>query len=242
VLPRCTTGRSPRRLRGRGYSRCPRDADAQLAEQLRRAIAAQAVRAVDAAPAQRAAVAVTVVEEGLGADLPGLPRHLAWSRRAALLLTRRAAGLKRHAGQWSFPGGRIEPGESPEVAALRELHEEVGLQLGPEALLGRLDDFSTCSGFVITPVVAFAGAARELELDGGEVASAHRIPLIEFERADAPWLDPLPGSEHPVLRMPVGGTWIAAPTAALIYQLVEWGLRGRGTRVAHYEQPTFAWR
>jgi hypothetical protein len=42
--------------------------------------------------------------------------------------------------------------------------------------------------------------------------------------------------------MPVGGTWIAAPTAALIYQLVEWGLRGRGTRVAHYEQPPFAWR
>jgi 8-oxo-dGTP pyrophosphatase MutT (NUDIX family) len=218
------------------------DADAQLAEQLRRAIASQALHTIEAGPAQRAAVAVTLVEEGHGAELAGLPRQAQWSRRAALLLTRRAAGLKRHAGQWSFPGGRMDPGESPEAAALRELHEEVGLLPGPAAVLGRLDDFSTRSGFVITPVVVFAGTAPELELDAGEVASAHRIPLIEFERADAPWLDPLPGSEHPVLRMPVGDTWIAAPTAALIYQLVEWGLRGRGTRVAHYEQPTFAWR
>jgi hypothetical protein len=109
-------------------------------------------------------------------------------------------------------------------------------------VLGRLDDFATRSGFVITPVVVWAGAHPPLSLNRAEVQSVHRIPLAEFLRADAPWLDDLPGSEHPVLRMPVGDSWIAAPTAALIYQLRELCLLGRATRVAHFEQPLFAWK
>ena len=189
-----------------------------------------------------AAVALAIVDEGPGADLDGLPRHSGWSRRAALLLTRRAATLRSHAGQWALPGGRIDDGESAERAALRELAEEVGLRMDPAAVLGRLDDFVSRSGYAITPLVVWAGAARELRPNPGEVDTIHRIPIDEFMRADAPLLERIDGSTHPVLRMPVGRGWIAAPTAALLYQFREVCIAGRHTRVAHFEQPAFAWK
>lgn len=216
--------------------------DEALAAAIAARLAGFDARALPAGGRGHAAVVLAVVDEGHGADIDGLPRHAHWSRRAAMLLTRRAAGLRHHAGQWALPGGRVEPGETPEAAALRELHEETGLVAHPSAVIGRLDDFATRSGFVITPVVVWPGPAAELSPNPGEVASLHRIPLDEFRRADSPLLDALPGSEHPVLRMPVGRTWIAAPTAALLYQFRELCLEGRATRVAHYEQPRFAWR
>lgn len=194
---------------------------------------------------QHAAVALALVDEGHGADLPGVPRSAAgWSDEAALILTRRASTLRNHAGQWALPGGRLDAGETPEAAALRELHEEVALELDGTngCVLGRLDDFVTRSGFVITPVVVWAGAARKLSANAAEVASIHRIPVQEFLRADAPWLEALEGSAQPVLKMPVGATWIAAPTAAILYQFRELCLEGRATRVAHFEQPAFAWK
>ena len=82
--------------------------------------------------------------------------------RACFVLTRRAARLSAHAGQWALPGGRLDPGETAEEAARRELHEEVGLDLGPDAVLGALDDYPTRSGFVITPVVLWADNPGEL--------------------------------------------------------------------------------
>ncbi len=194
-------------------------------------------------PSQRAAaVALAVTDAGHGPDLPGFPVSTAWSSTAALVLTRRAGKLRNHAGQWALPGGRIEAGESAEEAALRELYEEVGLQLSPSAVLGRLDDFSTRSGFVMTPVVLWAGAARGMRANPDEVAAIHRIPVEEFLRPDAPMLETMEGSVHPVLRMPVGDKWIAAPTAAILYQFREVCILGRQTRVAHFEQPTFAWK
>jgi 8-oxo-dGTP pyrophosphatase MutT (NUDIX family) len=213
-----------------------------LEKQLRARLGRFDVRPLPAAGRRHAAVALAVVEEGLGADLPALPSHTHWQDRPAMLLTRRADHLRSHAGQWALPGGRIEPGESAEGAALRELAEEVGLRLAPQAVLGRLDDYATRSGYLITPVVVWAGAARELRPDPGEVASVHRIPLQEFLRADAPILNQVQGAEHPVLRMPVGERWIAAPTAAFLYQFRELCLRDRPTRVAHFDQPYFAWR
>ncbi|HET8746827.1 MAG TPA: CoA pyrophosphatase [Ramlibacter sp.] len=216
--------------------------DEPLRTRIREALAAFVHLQAAGGPQHPAAVALTLVEEGTGAHLEDLPAPAGWSPRAAILLTRRAIGLRAHAGQWALPGGRIDAGESPEQAALRELHEEVGLQLPPQAILGRLDDYVTRSGFAITPVVVWGGAAHGLVPNAGEVASIHRIPLAEFLRTDAPLLEPCPDSVHPVLRMPVGQGWIAAPTAAFLYQFREVCVLGRPTRVAHFEQPEFARR
>lgn len=196
----------------------------------------------EAARLRHAAVAVAITDEGFGADLPGLPRPAVWSERAALILTRRAETLRDHAGQWALPGGRLEPGETPEQAALRELQEEVALELDASAVLGRLDDFVTRSGYVITPVVVWAGAARAMAPNPDEVQSIHRIPVDEFMRADAPILEPTADPARPVLLMPVASSWIAAPTAAVIYQFREVCIAGRTTRVAHFDQPAFAWK
>jgi mutator protein MutT len=218
----------------------PRGADLQ--DQLRVRLSGFEVHRLDPAGQRHAAVAVVVTELGHGAGLPGLPQQPQWSDAPALLLTRRADTLRSHAGQWAFPGGRIDEGETPERAALRELAEEVGVVLGETAVVGRLDDYATRSGYVITPVVVWAGSAREALPQESEVASIHRIPLTEFLRADAPLLNQVRGAAHPVLRMPVGERWIAAPTAAFLYQFRELCLLGRPTRVAHFDQPVFAWK
>ena len=201
------------------------------------------VRAAPASTAPRpAAVALTVTDEAHGADLPGLDEHLEWQSRAALVLTRRSTKLRNHPGQWALPGGRIDPGETPEQAALREMAEEVNLQLEEDAVLGRLDDFVTRSGFVMTPIVVWAGPGQIFRENPDEVESIHRIPVTEFLREDAPRLNRIKASDAPVLRMPVGRTSIAAPTAAILFQFREVCLLDRDTRVAHFEQPQFAWR
>lgn len=189
-----------------------------------------------------AAVALAIADEAYGAELSGLPIHTQWQTRAALILTRRASHLRNHPGQWALPGGRIDADETPEETALREMAEEVDLALTADAVLGRLDDFETRSGFVITPVVIWAGPRHTLTRNPGEVDSIHRIPIDEFMREDAPVLEPGGERHRPVLRMPVGDSWIAAPTAALLYQFREVCIAGRPTRVAHYDQPDFAWR
>ncbi len=213
-----------------------------MRDQVRAHLAAFSVRRLAVGARRAAAVALALIEEGEGAALPGMPAHTEWSQRAALLLTRRSAGLSSHGGQWALPGGRIDPGETPEEAALREMLEEVGLALDASNILGTLDDYATRSGYVITPVVVWAGSARSLRPCEEEVASVHRIPVTEFQRADAPMLDLSEEPGREVLRMPIGDTWIAAPTAAMLYQFSEVCIRGRDTRVAHFDQPMFARR
>ena len=146
-----------------------------------------------------AAVAVAITVDGDGRD--------------AFVITRRAERLRAHAGQWAFPGGRIDPGESPEQAALRELHEEVGLHLAPDAVLGLLDDYATRSGYVITPVVVWAPDPTQLEANPDEVEELHVVPLADLEHPSIPRLERIPESDRPIIQVPleVLGTEINAP-------------------------------
>ncbi len=216
--------------------------DDRLRQRIAANLAAFDASRKDAHGKRGAAVALTITDEAYGADLTGLPNHSQWQDHSALVLTKRSENLKNHPGQWALPGGMQDPGENAVETALRELAEEVDLHLEDDAVLGTLDDFVTRSGFVITPVVVWGGPRLKFTLDPSEVASIHRIPIEEFMREDAPLLNSIPESEHPVLRMPVGDSWIAAPTAAMLYQFREVCIAGRKTRVAHFEQPYFAWR
>jgi 8-oxo-dGTP pyrophosphatase MutT (NUDIX family) len=176
----------------------------------------------------RAAVAIALVE----AEPAG---------ETAFVLTRRTADLRAHRNQWALPGGRCDAGETPAQAALREMHEEVGLDLGADAVLGLLDDYPTRSGYLITPVVVWAGEGARLHPNAAEVASVHRIPLTDVVKADAFDFVTIPESDRRVVRVRIDRHLIHAPTAAVIYQFREL-MAGRTTRVADLEQPVFAWR
>jgi 8-oxo-dGTP pyrophosphatase MutT (NUDIX family) len=158
----------------------------------------------------------------------------------SLLLTRRAAKLRAHAGQWALPGGRRDAGETAAEGALRELAEEVGLSLGGETVLGLLDDYVTHSGYVMTPVVCWAGPAGELTGAEAEVASVHQVPLADLDVE--PRFISIPESDAPVIQLPLLGGYLHAPTAAVVYQFCRIACHGEVKRVAHYEQPVFAWR
>jgi 8-oxo-dGTP pyrophosphatase MutT (NUDIX family) len=159
----------------------------------------------------------------------------------AFLLTRRAAGLRAHRAQWALPGGRCDAGETEIEAALRELHEELGLELGPDAVLGLLDDYPTRSGYLVTPVVIWVASIAAMLPNPAEVASVHPVSLGIIERAEAFDFVTIPESERRVIRFHFGERLIHAPTAAMIYQFRE-VLAGRDTRVADLEQPVFAWK
>jgi 8-oxo-dGTP pyrophosphatase MutT (NUDIX family) len=198
--------------------------------ELRSAITANLGRLCRAeAPAKglkAAAVAVCVV---IQQDVP------------ALLITRRAPTLRNHAGQWALPGGRRDPGESARDAALRELREETGVEVTPDAVLGVLDDYVTRSGYLITPVVVWGGpVSPDMKGPESEVAQIHVIPLADFDVP--PRLLRIPESEAPVIQLPLLGRYVHAPTAAVIYQFCQAALHGNMIRVDHFEQPVFAWK
>ncbi|HUN25816.1 MAG TPA: CoA pyrophosphatase [Steroidobacteraceae bacterium] len=103
-----------------------------------------------------------------------------------VLLTERATRLRNHPGQVSFPGGRIEPQDaSPRAAALREAHEEIGLDPARVEVVGYLPDHVVISGFRVTPVVGFVRPGFALRLDAQEVADTFEVPLsFIFEPAN----------------------------------------------------------
>jgi 8-oxo-dGTP pyrophosphatase MutT (NUDIX family) len=105
---------------------------------------------------------------------------------ASVLLTRRAAHLSSHPGQVSFPGGRMEPGETPEQAALREAMEEVGLAPRRPELAGRMPAQRTLTGYDITPVIGLLKPGFTLQPDPGEVALAFEFPLTTLLDPAAP--------------------------------------------------------
>jgi 8-oxo-dGTP pyrophosphatase MutT (NUDIX family) len=162
---------------------------------------------------------------------------------ASFLLCRRAAKMNRHAGQWALPGGKLDEGETAIDAALRELHEELDLQLTQDHVLGLLDDYTTRSGFVMTPVVLWAGDNAQVVPEPSEVAHAYRIGLHELCRADSPRFVSIPESDRPVVQIPLSGDLIHAPTGAVLLQLRWVCVEGRiNERVGHLEQPVFAWK
>jgi 8-oxo-dGTP pyrophosphatase MutT (NUDIX family) len=158
-----------------------------------------------------------------------------------LLITRRAPTLRSHAGQWALPGGRRDVGESATDAALRELHEETGVRVAPVDVLGVLDDYPTRSGYLITPVVVWGGpVSQQMRGPAAEVARIYVIPVADFDVE--PRLVRIPESPNPVIQLPILDRLLHAPTAAVIYQFCQVGLHGLATRVAHFEQPVFAWK
>jgi 8-oxo-dGTP pyrophosphatase MutT (NUDIX family) len=176
-----------------------------------------------------AAVAVVVV---------GAPRD---DTEYGVLLTKRAPRMRAHPGQWALPGGRIDAGETATAAALRELEEELGLPLDDTAVLGALDDYPTRSGYRITPVVMWLdGGIGDLAPNPHEVASVH-VATWDMLGVEPIFLT-IPESDRPVIQLPMLGTRIHAPTAAVLYQFRELALFARTTRVEGLEQPTWAWR
>ena len=180
--------------------------------------------------ATRAAVAVVLV----GND----------DSEASFILTRRPLRLRRHAGQWALPGGRADDGERPADTALREVEEEVGLELAPSDAVALLDDYRTRSGFLVTPVVVWGPQSPTLSPDPEEVHSVHLVPLAALDTPDVPSITASRTSDRPLISIRIAslGTTIWAPTAALLYQTREVLLHGRPTRVAHFDQPRFAWK
>ena len=193
-----------------------------------RNLSAFKARTLDGADLRHAAVAITITTK---------------RDQAAILLTLRPARMGRHAGQYALPGGKIDPGETAEQAAFRELHEELGLDLPLDALIGRLDDYATRSGFCITPYVLWAPANVTLTPAPEEVAEIHHIPFSELDSDALPHFEDGVAGGEPVLysQFPTLGHRMYSPTASILYQFREVAIRGLDTRVAHYDQPRFAW-
>ncbi len=196
----------------------------------------------------RAAIAANLARfERIGADRPGLRAAsvavciVLEQDVPALLVTRRAPGLRAHPGQWALPGGGRDPGETVPDAARRELREETGVVVAPADVLGILDDYVTRSGYLITPVVTWGGpVSPAMRPAAAEVARIHVVPLADLDIS--PRLVRIPESESPVIQLPFLGRYLHAPTAAIVYQFCQLALHGHTVRVAHFEQPVFAWK
>jgi 8-oxo-dGTP pyrophosphatase MutT (NUDIX family) len=147
-----------------------------------------------------------------------------------MLFTRRTAHLRNHSGQIAFPGGGAEPGDaSAEATALREAHEEIGLEPARVEVLGRLSDYHTRTDYRVTPVVGLVAPPVELRLDAHEVEEAFEVPLAFL-------LDPANHQRHqrefqgrmvPFYAIPYRDYYIWGATAGMLINLYRF-LAGEG--------------
>ncbi len=236
------------------------DYSTELRQRLTDHLAAHERRTHPPVGRKRAAVAIVLTDSEVGHDGqdPLLPDD--WDMRkvpgdtgrldgsmigvsggAAFLLCRRTSRLNNHAGQWALPGGRLDPGEDAVDAALRETDEEVGLRLDIDSVVGVLDDYPTRSGYVITPVVLWAGENPTLTPSPDEVLAVYRVGLHCLRDGETRFVS-IPESDRPVVQVPLGRDLIHAPTGAVLYQFRQVAMAGNhGERVDHLEQPVFAW-
>lgn len=142
-----------------------------------------------------------------------------------ILLTRRSGTLSHHAGEVSFPGGWLEPGETPEAAALREAEEEVGLQLPGTCVLGRFPVLDATPRRVsIMPVLALSHGRPRLELNSSEVEEALRVPLSELVAEGVYWRETWPsdvGVGRDVHFFELEGDTVWGATARVLVELLE---------------------
>jgi 8-oxo-dGTP pyrophosphatase MutT (NUDIX family) len=184
--------------------RAPHDPRARIVANIAGDVTPELRAALDR-PARAASVLLALLERPTG---------------LTVLFTERAAHLKDHAGQISFPGGRIaESGESTVDAALREAHEEIGLQPRDVDVLGSLDDLLTGTGFSITPVVGHvANGAFVAAPDADEVASVFEVPLdfvLDAANTTSTYRDRL-GTRFRTYELQHGGFRIWGATAAIL--------------------------
>jgi 8-oxo-dGTP pyrophosphatase MutT (NUDIX family) len=141
----------------------------------------------------------------------------------SILLTRRTDNLATHAGQVSFPGGRMEPGDADLiVTALRETREEVGIDAALLQPFGYLDSLETVSGFCVTPVVAWLDATYHAQPDPREVAEIFEVPLdflLAPENLRRVRVD-YKGRPREILEFAFSGPRIWGATAAMLFNLV----------------------
>jgi 8-oxo-dGTP pyrophosphatase MutT (NUDIX family) len=136
-----------------------------------------------------------------------------------VLLTQRAHDMPSHPGQISFPGGKVEPGDATPIdTALREAHEEIGLEASRIEPLGYLDSYRTGTGFQINPVVALVTPGFDAVLDPREVSEVFEVPLAflmdpaNHQKASREWR----GRERSFYAMPYQGHYIWGATAGML--------------------------
>jgi 8-oxo-dGTP pyrophosphatase MutT (NUDIX family) len=191
------------RLSGRQYS----DTDLRIGAVSRRSM--ERLRALLPPQPTRAAVLIPLVDRG---------------DQLTVLLTHRASDLKHHAGQISFPGGRLEPDDDDAVAAaLRETEEEIGLRRAFVEVIGCLPDHVVISGYRVTPVVGLVSPGFELVLDPTEVSGTFEAPLNHLlnPATQTRRMQRIGDEELEVLELPWGGYTIWGATAGMLLTLRE---------------------
>ena len=182
----------------------------RLVDKIAAVLAARVPQTIDAAGWKQAAVLVPIQEK---------------AGEEHLILTQRTETVNSHRGQIAFPGGKIEPEDpSPQAAALRETHEEIGIAPGDVRVLGQLDQITASSGFAVTPIVGIVPTRYDFRLNPRETAALFSVPLSALVAEGCLIIEPRlypPERRDPIYHFYYEGWDIWGATARIILQLLE---------------------